>query len=85
MSDDPRAELARLEEEERAVSARRRRLHDRIDFLRATAGDAAQLADLIADEHQVSAARHTLHERIDALRVQLGLEPGPPKRQSLRD
>jgi chromosome segregation ATPase len=68
--------LARLEEEARALSRRRRQLHERIDFARASAfGDpdaAARLVKLEADEQELSRKRRELHSRIDALRGQSG-------------
>jgi predicted nucleic acid-binding Zn-ribbon protein len=68
-------DLQRLEQEEGAVSQRRRRLHERIDFLRqsglAAAGDQERLAALEAEEREVSRQRKGLHERIDAIRAQV--------------
>lgn len=81
-------ELERLEAEERAISARRRRLHDRIDFARQAAaggGTSADLETLLADERAISAERKALHARIDELKVRLGLPPGPPPRRRLLD
>ena len=87
---DTVGDLARLEQEERAVSQRRRRLHERIDFIR---GSGAQdedslerLAKLQLEEKEVSERRRELHGRIDALRgqVRTGATPGPqPKEQLL--
>jgi hypothetical protein len=57
-------ELAGLEEEERELSATRRRLHDQIDR-----GFANPL--LLARERQISAERRELHRRIDVLIAQL--------------
>ena len=75
MSDTVR-DLPRLEQEERAISQRRRRLHERIDFIQgggfADSGDQERLARLQAEEREVSRQRHELHERIDALRAQVG-------------
>lgn len=78
--DGAHSELERLQEEERALSLRRRRLHERIDFLRGsgTEADDPGLAGLLDDERDVSARRRALHERIDALRASLGLPVGPP-------
>lgn len=84
VTDEPQTELARLEDEERTLSARRARLHTRIDFLR-DHGDLHRLEETEAEEQVVSAERRALHERIDELRVQLGLEPGPPARERLLD
>jgi hypothetical protein len=81
---DTVGDLARLEQEERAVSQRRRRLHERIDFIR---GNGAQdeetlgrLATLETEEKDVSRQRRELHARIDSLRSQagVGVTPGPP-------
>jgi predicted nucleic acid-binding Zn-ribbon protein len=68
--------LAELNEEERSISARRRRLHDRIDFLRAGGGGplenvAQLLADLEQEEREVSAYRRDLHERIELMRAEM--------------
>jgi len=65
------ARLEELEEEERAVSAERRRLHDRLNAFYNEA--AAQR------ERELSARRKELHREIDALRVQVGREPGPTR------
>jgi len=73
----------RLEDAERALSSRRRRLQDRIDFLRGH--DDPRLEESEAEERAVSAERRELHERADALRVRLGLEPEPPPRHRLVD
>jgi hypothetical protein len=87
MGDEPDlALLTRLEVEERGISARRRRLHDRIDFARqAAAGGIAttDLGSMLEEERAISAERRALHARIDELRVKLGREPGPPHKASL--
>jgi hypothetical protein len=75
---DPRAALEHLEERERALSARRRALHDRIDFIRGgSMGQDAEtlerLERLLEEEREVSATRAALHAQIDDLRVALGL------------
>ena len=57
--------LEELEEEERAVSLRRRRLHDRL-ALYPEYGEA----DLAELERELSQRRRELHARIDALRAQ---------------
>jgi hypothetical protein len=57
--------LQELEEEERLLSAERRRLQDRIDYF---GGDSPELAELERREHDLSRRRRELHERIDALR-----------------
>ena len=87
---DTVGDLARLEQEERAVSQRRRRVHERIDFIR---GSGAQdedsldrLTKLEAEEKEVSERRRELHGRIDALRSQVGAAsppPGPQVKQQL--
>ena len=69
--------LSELEREERALSIRRRRLHDRIDFLRAGGGgdtlaSQAQLHELERQEREISAERRQLHERIATLRAHAG-------------
>ena len=90
MSEDAERSLEQLDEEERAISARRLRLHDRIEFLRGTGvgePDAAErLAKLLEEENQASRRRRELHGLIDARRTELGLEArAPAKRESLRD
>ena len=71
---DTASSLARLEQEERAVSQRRRRLHERIDFIRGSGvhdpDGAERLAKLELEEKEVSCHRSELHGRIDALRGQ---------------
>lgn len=67
--------LARLEREERDVSKRRSRLHDRIDFVQAGGFAAAGLGDeqlhsLRASERELSERRHALHRAIDELRAE---------------
>jgi hypothetical protein len=66
--------LARLESEERSLSAQRRRLQDRIDLLPgagAGAGAAAaeELAALREQERVLSDRRRQVHERIESLRA----------------
>jgi predicted nucleic acid-binding Zn-ribbon protein len=61
-----------LEEHERALSAERRRLQDRIDFVRATGAtqslaESDQLRHLEERERELSARRRSLHRQIDAL------------------
>jgi hypothetical protein len=60
--------LEELEEEERLLSAERRRVQDRIDYF---AGPelSAELAELERKERSLSERRRALHERIDALRA----------------
>jgi hypothetical protein len=72
---EPSPTLAELNEEERAISARRAKLHNRIDFLRAGGGGpleevAELLAELEREERQVSDYRLELHERIELLRAE---------------
>jgi hypothetical protein len=86
-ADDARR-LALLESEERAVSSRRRRLHDRIDFMRGggavTSSDGdGQLQKLLDEERELSVRRRELHAEIDAIRIRLGQEPGPRQRPRL--
>ncbi len=68
MSNDTERELEELlqelEQEEHAVSLRRRRLHDRLALYPDYGG-----GDLEAQEHELSARRRDLHARIDALRA----------------
>ena len=84
----PGEALEQLEEEERAVSTRRRRLHDKIDFLKTTGVEvlevAERLARLVEEEHELSQRRRELHALIDEpAAVELGIEAlGPPKRES---
>lgn len=67
--------LERLEREQLAVSKRRSRLHDRIDFVVAGGFAVAeqadeQLASLRATERDLSDRRHVLHREIDELRAE---------------
>ena len=85
---DAARRLAQLESEERIISSKRRRVHDRLDFMRS--GAAVQSADheeqlrrLEEEERQLSAKRRELHVEIDALRVRLGQQPGPRERPRL--
>jgi hypothetical protein len=61
-SDEDASLLAGLEEEERAVSTERRRLHDRIDNWGGT-------DELLERERELSRHRRELHARIDELRA----------------
>jgi hypothetical protein len=74
--------LARLEQEERAASQRRRRLHERIDFLRGNgvydADSVERLAKLEVEEKEVSRRRRELHGLIDALRSQSSVAAPAP-------
>jgi hypothetical protein len=60
--------LEQLDEEERAISAERRRLQDRIDYFAGVAGASDELAELERKERDLSRRRRELHARIDALR-----------------
>jgi anti-sigma-K factor RsiG len=88
---DSAGDLPRLEQEERSVSQRRRRLHERIDFLRGggftNPEDPERLVRLEAEEREISRARKELHRRIDMLRAQLANQPaggaGPAPRERL--
>ena len=62
--------------EERALSARRTRLQDRIDFLRGGGGGpnedvAGLIDDLLRQEREVSEQRRDVHERIEIARAEL--------------
>ena len=59
--------LEQLDEEERLLSAERRRLQDRIDYFSGPA-QSTELAALEEREQELSRRRRELHERIDALR-----------------
>jgi hypothetical protein len=67
--------LEQLEAEERRISVRRARLHDRIDFLRANGNadgmpaTAGQLEALDEQERALSNERKELHARIGELRA----------------
>ena len=61
------ARLAELEEEERAVSMRRRRLHDRLALFPDYGTGASDLAET---ERELSKRRSELHDEIDAVRAQ---------------
>lgn len=68
--------LEQLESQERSVSNRRRRLHDRIDFLRVsgnadgTPATTEQLAELDRQERELSQTRRELHRQIAAARAE---------------
>jgi hypothetical protein len=74
-SHDDLERLGRLRLEERELSARRRRLHTRLEFLRSngnadgTPATPDQLAALDAEERKLSSARRALHRQIDELRT----------------
>jgi predicted nucleic acid-binding Zn-ribbon protein len=68
--------LEKLLAEERALSARRTRLQDRIDFLRGGGGGPGEdvtelIEDLLRQEREVSEQRRELHERIEVTRAEL--------------
>src|SRR4051812_14483244 len=70
LSSAKRERYRQLVAEERAVSAHRRRLHDRIDFIRSqgvTTETEAILNHLIEKERAVSADRKRLHGLIDGM------------------
>jgi hypothetical protein len=77
--------LRALEEEERALSARRRRLHDQIDALRSISQSPERLRALEEQEAAFSNRRLELHREIDDLRSRLGLPPGPPAKPKRLD
>lgn len=68
--DEPRSELdvllEQLEEQERDLSTRRRKLHDRMALF----PDPQREADQKAQEAELSRQRHELHRRIDEVRAQ---------------
>jgi uncharacterized protein YlxW (UPF0749 family) len=70
------ARLEELEEEERLVSAERRRLHDRLNAFHNEA--AAER------ERELSVRRKELHREIDALRIEVGRTPGPTRKPGER-
>jgi hypothetical protein len=68
--------LRRLQQEEQALSTRRTRLHDRIDFVRSGgAGDGPEAQQLLQElerkERELSERRRELHEQIDVLSRQV--------------
>ena len=65
-----------MRKEERSLSARRTRLHNRLDFLRGGGGGdsvetAEQIAALEREEHEISCERRELHERIAVAELRL--------------
>jgi hypothetical protein len=78
MSVDAETQLERLleelDEEERLLSAERRRLQDRIDYY-AGPGQTGDLTELERKERELSQRRSELHARIDALRGSPGEQP----------
>ena len=86
MPEEPTRSLEQLVDEERNVSLRRSRLHDRIDFLRGTGmtepESAERLATLLEQEQELSARRRELHALIDAARAERGItERGAARRE----
>jgi len=78
---DSDTQLAQLRKEERSISARRTRLHNRIDFLRAGGSglpgqDADLLEELERQEKEISRERRDLHERIERASAQLANASG---------
>jgi hypothetical protein len=70
------------------MSSKRRRLHDRIDFMRsgravASVDGDTKLLELQEEEREVSRRRRELHAEIDVLRLKLGQAPGPRERPRL--
>ncbi|HXY17329.1 MAG TPA: hypothetical protein VEH79_04075 [Gaiellaceae bacterium] len=65
--------VQRLEQEERAISRRRRNLQDRMDFVRhlgtQDASSRERLTKLEAEEKDISAQRREIQQRLDALRA----------------
>jgi len=64
--------LQQLEERERALSRRRRQVHNRIEYLRGTGAHEPEsrkiLDELLAEERAISLERRELHAAIDRLR-----------------
>ncbi|HZO48547.1 MAG TPA: hypothetical protein VFB26_00215 [Gaiellaceae bacterium] len=78
--------LAELEHEERIVSAKRRRVHERIDFLVAEKFGAYmsnRLERLLREERELSQRRRELHGEIDRLRAAAGLPSYREERRKL--
>jgi len=81
-----RAVLDELEHEERIVSAKRRRVHERIDFLVAEKFGAYmsnRLERLLREERELSRRRRELHGEIDRLRAAAGLPSYREERRKL--
>ena len=73
---DSDVQLSQLRKEERSLSAKRTRLHNRIDFLRAGGGglpgqDGDLLEELERREKEISRQRRELHERIERMSAEL--------------
>ncbi len=80
-------DLVSLEQEERRLSLKRRRLQERIDFRRAGGGgtaDLEQLEYLREAESVTSRRRRDLHLRIDEMRAAAGLPPYRDERAAAR-
>ncbi len=58
--------IKELEEQEREISARRKRLHERLAFFPSELGQQ--------QERELSAERRAIHRELDQLRVLRGLE-----------
>jgi hypothetical protein len=71
--DEADAVLAGLEDEERALSSQRARLHDRIDFARQLAVNDAISADrlerLLTEERELGLRRRALHTQIEQVKA----------------
>lgn len=70
---DEQQRLDQLEQQEKSLSAARRRLHEVIDFIRGLSPSerspqGEQLRHLEGKERELSKRRRTLHRLIDALR-----------------
>src|SRR5688500_12462513 len=73
---EPSRRRSELNEEERSLSARRARLHDRIDFLRSGGGgpvsEVATLVEQLEEEARLlSQRRSEVHQEIELLRADL--------------
>ena len=75
-SPDVRARLDLLETTEQQISARRRKIHSRLEVLRINSDTNGvpvtpqQLGEIFAEERQLSTARRQLHGEIDAIKEQ---------------
>jgi hypothetical protein len=81
--------LAELEREERGLSAKRRRVQERIDFLQAGGDGFAErsvehLESLRQAEAELSRRRRDLHVRIDSLRTAAGLPSYRDEQREIR-
>jgi hypothetical protein len=77
--------LARLDAQEREISAQRRDLHEQIDriYLSAPLSDdeVERLDELEELERHVSEQRRRVHREIDLQRATIGLPPWRPKHE----